>query len=371
MLKVGILSLYYNNSNFGGLLQAYALQKAIEELGYEAEEIKYDMYSYNKQKFVLRDCFRKKYYFLKRYKWVKRNQKFKRLQKKFEKSIPHSKKVRYKNLKKLNSRYDIFVCGSDQIWNPIGWQPAFFFEFVDKSKKKIAYAASLARDTLTSKEIDTIIENTRNFSAVSVREQVTYDILKTYINSLDVKVMPDPVFLLQTQNWESLTSSKRFSDKPYFFAYFLGNSSDVRDNAIKFAKTNGKRIYFISDMDYSNYEWEKNHKKYLVNSVSVTDFLSLIQNAEAVITDSFHGVAFSIIFERPFVCVRRFRENDPFSMNSRLDTLLSYFDFYNRLSDSSKIQIHEYSNSEREKLSIVKKELRQIGLAFLKDSLFR
>ena len=62
MLKVGILSLYYNNSNFGGLLQAYALQKAIEELGYEAEEIKYDMYSYNKQKFVLRDCFRKKYY---------------------------------------------------------------------------------------------------------------------------------------------------------------------------------------------------------------------------------------------------------------------------------------------------------------------
>ena len=161
MYKVGILTLYYENINYGALLQAYALQKTIENLGYLAEQISYALNSgypnerLKEQLKPLIDIYRH----LKHREWHRYRDPYEKIIYKFADEIPHSKKVTAKNISSLNKKYDIFVCGSDQIWNPIGWQSILFLDFVNKGKKKIAYAASVARDYLSDNEIEFVLNS--------------------------------------------------------------------------------------------------------------------------------------------------------------------------------------------------------------------
>ncbi|HEM5148845.1 TPA: polysaccharide pyruvyl transferase family protein, partial [Streptococcus suis] len=156
----------------------------------------------------------------------------------FEKKIPHSKKVTKNSIKDLNSKYDLFVCGSDQIWNPIGWQTTFFLDFA--TKPKISYAASVARDSLSKDEVEFISGLTSDFSSLSVREQTTSKFLTNELG-MEFEVVPDPTLLLSREEWETKfpNKTKNENKRPYIFAYFLGFNSEQRNDCIKFAKSKG------------------------------------------------------------------------------------------------------------------------------------
>ena len=285
----------------------------------------------------------------------------------FTEKIPHTEVVTVDAIKRLGKEYDAFICGSDQIWNPIGWQPTLFLDFVPSGKPKIAYAASVARDNLNPEEIEFILQHIRDFKAISVREERTAEILKQSQTRQNISVMPDPTMLLRPEEWSALTTESENTERKYVLAYFLGGNIEQREQAIAAARQQGKDILFIPYVCRSALKWEKDHEKYMAKNVGVPKFLTLIKNADAVITDSFHGTIFSIMFRTPFFVLERFRNDDSKSMNSRVVTLLKTFSLQNRLVDEiPQNEKWAFSNSELDCIEKVRTFQRQKGMDFLK-----
>lgn len=369
-MKVGILTLYYNNANYGGLLQSYALENAINSIGYESEQISYDF-----KKEYITGVSRLKYLVS---KYIKQfipgfryhNSHFEKTLKLFEKKIPHSKKVTKNSIKELNSRYDLFICGSDQIWNPIGWQTTFFLDFA--TKPKISYAASVARDSLSKDEVEFISGLTSDFSSLSVREQTTSKFLFNELGK-EFEVVPDPTLLLSIEEWETKfpNKTKNKNKRPYIFAYFLGFNSEQRNDCIKFAKSKGLDIYFIPYMKKESYDWDKANNKYLAQQFEVEDFLDLIRNSELILTDSFHGAVFSCVFEKPFYVLSRQLIDNEKTMNSRLNTLFNLLNIEeNRMiEDVLSIDGYNFGEEELRKIKKSKDECKVTGINYLERAI--
>jgi len=323
MSRIGILTLYFGNHNYGGILQAYALQQALQLLGYDAKQISY----------ILESGYPSSHYKVKKYglflkPWIRRMKfgaDFSNREKKideFAARIPHTKTVAADTIRKTNEEFDTFICGSDQIWNPMGWQKELMLSFADKGKKKISYAASVARDQLTAEEAKYLWESIKDFNAISMREEASVQALSRYYpEAVKIKVMPDPTLLLKREEWVKISSSSRMQ-KPYIFGYFLGNQDGQKEEVIRYAEKKQLDVWFIGDMKLSHLQWEKEHSSHILHGIGVKEFLSLILNAQVVFTDSFHGAVFSSIFETPFFVFQRFAGGDKLSMNSRIDTLM-------------------------------------------------
>lgn len=372
MKKVAILTLYYHNYNYGGLLQAYALQKAITKLGYQAEQISYRLESgyggWNPIKASVKKPMAHLYHQIKYGKWFNqytvRRKKFEA----FAETIPHTEVVTAQNISKLSDQFDCFVCGSDQIWNPIGWQPTLFFDFLSDDKKKISYAASIARDNLTEEEYAFMKVYLDKFSAISVREKKTADMLNQKFQKLNIQTVPDPVFLLEKDEWVNLISKRKENYEPYIFAYLLGENEENRQKAIRYATNRKLKIRFASYLDYAQSEWDKKHSELLVPPMGIEEFLQNIENAELVLTDSFHAAAFSSILKTPFYALPRFKAQDGNSMNSRILNLVQELEIPERY---IKMLPVEYQWQEDEKKNIYKNlsRMQKNGLQYLKESL--
>jgi len=321
--NLAILSLYYKNANYGGILQAYALQKVLEGQGYCVRQISYDLLSgYRKpQKYRSYKIMAELYHLLKYRGWMLEFHRRQKLVYDFADTIPHTKKVTASNIGKLANDFDLFICGSDQIWNPIGWQTTLFLDFLPKEKKRIAYAASVSKDILSEKELRFMERYLMNFDRISVREANTTKQLKEHFPDLNIETMPDPVLLLSRETWTKLLVKSQ-NDEKYILAYFLGHDTDQRNQIISYAKTRNIRLKFISHLDWNDYGWEKNNENFLTGPIGAPEFLSLIANAELVVTDSFHGTVFAAVFDTPFVAVERVMQGKTASMVSRIATIL-------------------------------------------------
>lgn len=369
-MKIGIITMYYDNANYGGLLQAYALQKVVTSIGFECEQISYDFYRDSYGDNIIKHHLRKIKRFLSSLynPFYRKNSLYKKELKKFEKSIPHSN-VRYsKNISKIESEYDAFICGSDQIWNPVWWHAEFFASF--SKKKKFSYAASIARDTITENELATVQEYTRDFYALSVREKNNAEFLTNKLHK-KFQLMPDPTLLFTKEEWNIIFPYNGCMKKPYIFAYFLGFNDMQRNECIKFAKDNGFDIYFIPYMRKESYSWDKVNEKYCSDDYRVENFINLIRNAELILTDSFHGAVFSCIFEKPFYVLNRELIGKEKSMNSRLETLFYELSIpqdrmIDRVTDANE---YEFSIDEIEAIRMAKEKWRKIGLNYITTNL--
>lgn len=371
MKKVAIMTLFYKNYNYGGILQSFALQNLLEKKGYYAKQIMYEYQDVNK-KFLMRiikkSLAKDLYCFLRgrrNYFKVKHQNK---LIEEFSLSIPHTKRMNKHSLVKLNDEFDCFICGSDQIWNPIGWQTAFFLDFVNPDKKKISYAASIAKNQLSEQELKYILSNIASFSDISIREKNLKDILEKELFRT-VHVMPDPTLLLSPEEWE-IIAEPVFNKDEYLFAYFLGDNMDSFQQAKKFAHMNNLKFYSIPYLDEKHVKWMENNNDYANKVISVKQFLGLIKNAKYVVTDSFHGTVFSVMFRKKLFVQKRFSDEDNNSMNSRLDNLLELLelkDIYgNNLNMQEVLLDYNYKYDEVHKKI---EEIRNQGIAFLVDSL--
>ena len=218
---------------------------------------------------------------------------------------------RQEELPRLNELCDIFVVGSDQVWN-YGinkfFGKAFYLDFVEEGKRKIAYAASFGHDT----DFTPIGERKRTakllkeFDGISVREEDGVRLCRE-VFGVDAKQVLDPVFLVDVGIYEELIhKSDKKENKPFMVSYILDPTPDKREAIVHVSKKLGG-IKIINMLDGISERYPENKKKMnlenCVENIQVEDWLYYISHAEFVITDSCHGMAFAIIFRKKFIAI--------------------------------------------------------------------
>lgn len=306
-MKVDIIT-RHSVPNYGSLLQSYATQKVIEEMGFESEIINYTRYEERYKNLVNTLIKGKKwdkniitriiYKMIQEPNYTKMYRKFEKYRKNFLKES----KLEYGNLQELKDNIpeaDVYCSGSDQIWGKIGtveYDEAYFLKFIeDRTKRCIAYSSSFGKEEIDGSLEKNINKLLKNYSDILVREDTAKSILKKH-GIENVEQVLDPTLLLNKEQWSNLTNKVKNKQKKYILVYQLHDNKSFDKYAKEFSKKTGLKLLRISP---SIYHITRSGKLiYLPNQY---EFLSLFQNAEYVLTDSFHATVFSIIFNRKFV----------------------------------------------------------------------
>lgn len=322
---------YHAAHNNGSFLQAYATQRKIQQLDYDCDIINFStprqQYLYDVYKKVSgpKDI-AKNLYALFHHKLIqRRHNDFTNL---MHSALQLTPKF-YEDLSQmgdLETQYDVFVSGSDQIWNMDAWDysDAYFLSFVHH-KPKVSYASSMGGHIL-DKRGDTALANhyrtlLADYQAISVREKTAQDYLQPLLDKPVTQVI-DPTLLLERKDYEEITAP-RLVEEPYIFYYAI-DSIELNDSAAKavqqYAQATGLPVYVMFTGNKS-YGLEK-YGFHLLEVAAPNHYLSLIKNAEHVLTASFHGTAFSILFGKQFHVVRG-KHNGKVNMDDRMSSLLS------------------------------------------------
>lgn len=382
--KAGIVTLYHGNYNFGGLLQAYALPNAIKKyIGLEAEQIDYIREDQNitetnrtETKRIRQWVIRYAALFLnivERPNFMRRKASFQQ----FINEIPHSNQTyNCRTVSECTNQYRICICGGDQIWNDFNATPwftgedskVFTLQFASAEMKKIAYAPSMAVLTMSDEFEDIMKEGLSKLDAISVREKRSVSVLKQ-LTEKPISVVVDPVLLLTETDWRNLAKTKNIKRK-YILCYLLGDSMEQRKAVKKLAQKHHLVIvafpHIVQDAvrkcdlffgDIQNYDGPR-------------EFLGLIQNAEMVITDSFHACVFSMIFQTPFAVFEREKSNEKGNMNSRIYDFLEEYHLERQLVTEE--QLAEMNDIPKVDFTYAQdhwKKRRQESLTYLESAL--
>lgn len=304
MHRIGILT-FHRAANYGAVLQAYALQKTLAKNQFEAEIIDY------RCKFI------EEYYkpiMLFHPRNIKRliaailynGMVFPKRDKYFSFLVRHSSLSQQSyysedELKKTNDYYDAFIAGSDQVWNykTAGFDKAYFLAFVNNQSKKISYAASIGLSSIPEQYIAEYKTLLSSFHNHSVRESDGQNIIESLLNRAST-VDLDPTLLLTQNEWRAIIDTKEIrkglqSPDKYILLYTISENKELRNYAIKIAREQNAKILYI------NNRWHHVAGVTNIRYASIDEWLYLFLNAEAIITDSFHGTAFSVNFHKPFI----------------------------------------------------------------------
>lgn len=330
-MRVGIITMFQDNYNFGGNLQAFALCKACNDLGYDAEQISYRNYRtirYKLASIKMKLCGERPDPLLEKRKSAIRS---------FQKKIPHSRIYYADTIKDANMHYDCFIAGSDQIWNPKWINKAYSLDFVAGNKYKFSYAASIGCRQLSDDDREIFRKILDKLDDISVRENEAKVLLSDLTQCRIIQTL-DPTFLLSREEWASECAEQKVSGK-YIFCYFLRGDQSIRDIATAYAQKHGLRIVTFPNLSYTLRECDRCFGDERLYDVSPQDFLTLIKNAEYVFTDSFHAVAFSVIFQTQFCVIN---DEGMKKMADRVTSLLDQINARGNFLDSSEKATVEY-----------------------------
>lgn len=332
MKKIGIVTITSarsNSFNYGNILQNYALTEYLKGLGLDVETV---YYASTVPEFTLMKQHEKKSYsgfwqMLDDAYRVTSRRIFKRtLEKKSErrsalfcdfinKYISYTDEIYTKtsDLIKLNERYDYFIVGSDQVWNPYyeGANEFYYLGFADRAKR-LTYAPSFGVGNIPKEMIDKMRIWIEQIPEVTIREEEGRELLSSVFNVKSTLVV-DPVFLLSKDQWQQVAEPAKMKEK-YFAVYILGKKTVETKRYIRKLE----KRYGIKSIDL--------YTKDDPNSLfcGPAEFIGLIADAEFVLTDSFHGAAFALIFEHPVVIVDRNASNkkSTYRMSGRIENIL-------------------------------------------------
>ena len=355
---IGIITLYHNSANYGGLLQAYALVTLLNIHGYKAEQISvaYEPRNAKKETSRAKDIIKTNGYFslisriIRKVYRIGKSQVMRTLAKalhvnnriqvrldstkQFRENIPHSQKTYTQNNIYDCDGYDVYICGSDQVWRGISLfdelNPAYWLTFVRSEKKKISYAASISRKSIPVSAENKVKEALCDFNAISVRENNDKKLLERVLDR-HVEWVLDPTMLFSAEEWKALMPIDSNVEKGYLFVYLLGDSLKARRYAARLARKRGLKIVTIPYV-LDNFRWcDLLFGDIRINDVSPTRWMSLIFHADFVVTDSFHCTAFSILFHKSFLTFKRDSDESDNSSNSRIYSLLDRFELTDRI----------------------------------------
>lgn len=318
-MKIGILT-FHNAYNYGAVLQAYALQCFLKGEGHQVEIVDYHNYKVDQSYIVFRRRNILRLNFIKAISSllisIYRSSLYPRFKKNVEKRLCLSDRVYKLNDTPIINK-DVIVVGSDQLWNKkiTGLHDPFYWaEFTKQSNvKAITYAVCMNLESLTEEDLDTIKENLQNFSSLSVRESNLASLLQP-LTPMHIHISLDPTLMVERTLWTNLLKNEKKSFKnPYILVYAILERQKVIENAKRFASSHNMQLVVMSPIAEV-----KPFKKYFQPS-SPLGFMNAIAHASCVITSSFHGLAFSIIFHKEFYVMGDSGRNE--RMKSLLNSL--------------------------------------------------
>ncbi len=303
MQKVKMLT-FHNAENYGATLQAYALKETLKKLETEPAFVNYENKAILADYKIIRTNSLKSFFSSLWY--LPRNLKRKRSFKSFSDKYLDTRSKVYTNALEIGKDIemgDVFVSGSDQVWNPEltnGLSDVYTLNYkTDKNIKRVIYGASLGNEELLQKHADDFKAKITNLDYISVREQSIIQPLESICGRKVAQVI-DPTMLLGKGEWDNLISTNstvNFKDKKYILVYTLFESDEVTKIANYLSRVTGLKV--VHFRKYNAYENEYMN----LYSKGPIDFVNAFKNAEYVITNSFHGTVFSIIYERCFYSV--------------------------------------------------------------------
>ncbi|NJP39847.1 polysaccharide pyruvyl transferase family protein [Oscillospiraceae bacterium HV4-5-C5C] len=319
-MKVGIIT-FHRANNYGAVLQAYALQEAVRQHGHGAFIIDYES-SYLKHPFALVNWKRKGVMSqaltllgeLSRIPRIKPFDEFRRF-------LNMTASVEKDGLTAVASTFDVVITGSDQVWNYMitNQDGAYFLDFVQEPTKKGSYAASFGFSDINDLNIrHWYSEKLASFSYLNVREKSALPLVKE-LTGKPAKITIDPTLLLSKADWDELAIDPPIT-KPYILTYQVGMDPNLIKCASHLAKKYGYKVYSIP------FPQGGMLKTSFVLHAGPLEWLGWIKNAAFVVTDSFHGVALSIAFEKEFYAVISSRGS---VLSSRIIDLLQALDIDN------------------------------------------
>lgn len=385
-MKVGILTTFFSK-NYGAALQAYATYIAVENMNCDSEFINYKntnvthyrtIYSLNMQKNMnlfakIIQKFRNLIIKIKKPNRdlvngsALRNQEFEEFVKKYLKLSNAS----YTSPDEFSDAvpempYDIFLSGSDQIWNPIvhNFDDVYYLNFPTKAKK-VAYASSVAYNNFAETEIMKICEAIKSIDSISVREKSTMLWMQAHMEKKISHVI-DPTFLLTKKDWENLKSEKIFDGK-YILVYVLNYNEQNKKIPKLVGDMARKNGYKIICLPYTTIRFPMGVKAEYRYDIAPNDFIQLLIGAKCVITNSFHATALSINLNIPFYVVSSRERNK--DMQTRLSDLLEETGLEDRkiYPDTNSISVDDKIDYESVNKIISKR--REAGLEYLKQAL--
>lgn len=271
-----------------------------------------------------------------------------------------------KDFKKMIEITDIFITGSDQIWNPSYVTPPFLLAFAPDDKKKIAYASSFGVDNLTEKQRRVYKYYLKRYEEIGVREH-TGALLLSEILERRVCTVLDPTFLLNRDRWADIAakSKKPIENDPFVFCYFIGENSSWLHQIERIA--NLKNWNVIIALSESH---EVPQKGKIVANAGVEDFIYYIKESRFVASDSFHAMALSINMNKEFVAYKRFSDESKDSQNSRVYDMLKMYNLENRIIDSyQQLEINTDEMIDYRQVNDILKVLRDESVDFLHDAI--
>ena len=342
MKKIGLLT-FHNAHNYGALLQCYALILKLNAFGeckvinYIRPNVNYSLISrYHgiKQKLMA---------IIKIYDLKKRADAIK----KFMNAFPLSRKFTPVTIKNNSLKLDYIVTGSDQIWNCIHLDSVFFGDF-PSSAKKVAYAASFGRSYIPEIHKENVRKLLDSYCYISVREKTASELIRQEYG-IGAKVVLDPVFLLNKSQWRELEKVYNIKGK-YMLVYLLEIGDGVKNLILTIKEKLRLPVYAITTIvNGKNYGADYN-------------IIWLIDHAEYIVTSSFHGTAFSVIFEKNFTSIPKEDTSE------RMVDLLQDLGLQDRIRQASIDMMIDYKRV-RERLEVRIKDSEQFLINALKEEL--
>lgn len=319
--KIGVLT-FHRSLNYGAVLQAYGLVKSIEKLGYECELIDYRNERLEESDSIKRfiktkEILRAGYQFLEMPFWFIRRKRFN----KFLKLANISDRIISIN-QEIEDEYFKFFVGSDQVWNykVTGLDKSYFFTEIQDKSKINSYAASFGVSTIPEDLYPVYKNGLERFNSISVREPQGAAIVEN-LTGVSPKVAIDPSLLISKEEWLTLIDNQKKIDGDYIVIYQRAYSESLikfaqelsRKTNCKIVTINGNPRQFI-------------RAKYILDAGPI-EFLNIFANAKFIVTNSFHGVAFSLNLNKNFYVELL---DEKFGVNSRLENIIEYFNISDR-----------------------------------------
>lgn len=360
--KIGIVTYWDTEENYGQVLQLFALQWQLKKLSYNPYLIrikhgklptdinqKYAVKTYTFQRIV--DALKKRFFKRKKYTVIKRNfQLFK------DKYLSVSDKE-YVPLELYTNtpKADAYISGSDQVWNYPN--PIFFLDWCPTGKKRIAYAASFGKKDIPDYQVEVYSKLLGRMDLISVREKSGVGICEKIVPNKECIQCLDPTLLLSKEDYmSSIQIEEPLTDKKYILLYLLGNKCNVNFSLLNdFAKEKDCEIIFVPSQGCVLSMYKPTYP-------SVEQWLGLVKNAAYIITNSFHGTAFSIIFQRDFFVFPLV--GGDVKMNDRLTSLFDTLEIENRYVCKKMLQ---KDHLDYGKIAKILKEKKKEGMFFLNE----
>ena len=338
-----IAGLTWWRGNYGSILQAYALQELISlytNVEYEILDQYGEIASVGNLCDRLRRWGIKKT--LKKIRWKFASSGFKARNEALQKFVDEKLRLsdyRYteETIKECLNKYDGFICGSDQIWNPLlsSVNDIYWLGFAGEDKLKIAYAPSIGADECNDDTAKTIRDNLKTFDFISSREQSSSDFLNYLLGDNLCETVLDPTLALPRDKWdEILPKPKLSSNIKYVFAYILRGNKEQRQLVEQYAIEHGLKVVSFPYLDSDYIEkYDKQFGDIQIYDASPTDFVQLIRGAEYIFTDSFHCTVFSILYHKLYCLFPKIGK----TQNVRLNDLQQKFQIEDRMIKSNNL----------------------------------